>query len=90
MSHDDLVIEHQNAFNTIINQLSFVDIKITKEETYLSLLFSLLDCWDNLVMVFGSHNTTQNINDVVAALFLKWTRLKNMEGSNPEELLVRG
>jgi hypothetical protein len=35
--------EHLNAFNTIISQLSFVDIKITEEEKCVSLLCSFAD-----------------------------------------------
>jgi hypothetical protein len=41
MSEENLVIEHLNAFNTIMSQLSFVDIKITKDEKCIILLCSL-------------------------------------------------
>ena len=66
MNDSDLVKEHLNAFNIVISQLLFVDIKITEEEKCISLLCPLLDSWDNLVMAIGSNNTTLNINDVVA------------------------
>jgi hypothetical protein len=50
MSVGSLLIDHLNAFNTIIIQLLFVDIKINKEEKYVSLLCSLSDSWDSLVV----------------------------------------
>jgi hypothetical protein len=43
MSDGSSATEDLNAFNTIIIHLSFVDIKITKEEKCISLLCSLLD-----------------------------------------------
>ena len=43
MNDGDLVTEHLNAFNTIISQFLFVDIKITEEEKCISRLCSLPD-----------------------------------------------
>jgi hypothetical protein len=43
MSDDSFLTEHLNVFNTIIIQLSYVDIKITEEVKCISLLCSLLD-----------------------------------------------
>jgi hypothetical protein len=40
MSEGSLVTDHLNVFNTIINQLCYVDIKITKEEKCIILLCS--------------------------------------------------
>ena len=39
MNDGDSVTKHLNAFNTIISQLLSVDIKITKEEKCINLLF---------------------------------------------------
>jgi hypothetical protein len=68
MSDESPITEHQNAFNTIISQLLYVDIKITKEEKCISLLCSLLDSWDRLVMATWSNSTTLVLEDVVAYL----------------------
>jgi hypothetical protein len=68
MSEDNLVTEHLNAFNTIISQLSFVDIKITEEEKCISLLCSFSDSWDSLVMDIGSNSTTLSLEEMVASL----------------------
>jgi hypothetical protein len=71
MSGDSSVTEHLNAFNTIISQLWSVDIKITKEEKCISILCSLPDSWDSLVMVTWINSTTLVLEDVVASLLLE-------------------
>ena len=68
MSEGSLVIEHLNTFNTIIIHLSYANIKITKEEKCISLLCSLPNSWDNLVMDIGSNSMTLALEDVVASL----------------------
>ena len=80
MSDDDSIIENLNAFNIVISQLMFVDIKIIEEEKCISLLCSFLDSWDNLVVAIGSNNTMLKLDDVVAPLFSEEMRWKNMEG----------
>lgn len=67
----DSVTEHLIAFNTAINQLLFVDIKVTEEKKCISLLCCSLESWDNLVTDIGSNNTTLKIDDVVATLLLE-------------------
>ena len=49
------MIEHLNVFNTVVSQLSSFDIKILDEDKCISLLCSLLDSWDHLVIVIGSN-----------------------------------
>eukprot|EP00253_Pinus_taeda_P028034 PITA_28034 len=51
MKDGDSVIEHLNAFNTVVSQLSSVDIKISDEDNRISLLCSLPDSWDSLTIV---------------------------------------
>jgi hypothetical protein len=90
MSDGSLVTEHLTTFNTIISQLSSVDIKITEEEKCISLLCSFLDTWDKLFMAIGSNSTTLALEDVVASLLLEEMRSNNMEGSTKDALVMRG
>ena len=90
MKDGDSVTEHLNAFNTVVSQLSSVDIKISNEDKCISLLCSLPELWDSLVIVIGSNTTTLNFDDIVSALLLEEMRRRNMEGQNGDALSLRG
>ena len=47
MKDGDSVTEHLNALNTVLSQLSSVDIKISNEDKCISFLCSLPVSWDN-------------------------------------------
>ena len=86
MKDGDSVTEHLNAFNTVVGQLASVDIKISDEDKCISLLCSLPDSWDSLVIVIGSNTTTLNFDDIVSALLSEEMRWRNMEGQNGDAL----
>jgi hypothetical protein len=90
MSEGSWVTKHLNVFNTIIIYLSYVDIKITDEEKCVSLLCSLSESWDSLVVDIGSNSTTLMLEDVVESLLSEEMRRDNMEGSTKDALVVRG
>jgi hypothetical protein len=90
MSEGSSMTKHLNTFNTIISQLYFVDIKITKEEKCIILLCSLPYYWDNLVVAIGSNTTILALEDIIAYLLSKEMRRKNMEGLTKYSLVVRG
>ena len=68
MKDGDSVTEHLNAFNTVVSQLSSIDIKISDEDKCICLLFSLPKSWDSLVIAIGSNTTTLNFDDIVSTL----------------------
>jgi hypothetical protein len=65
MKYGDSMIEHLNSFNNVVIQLLSVDIKI---DNCISLLFSLPDSSDGLVVAIGSNETTLTFDDVVSSL----------------------
>jgi hypothetical protein len=68
------VAKHLNAFNTVVSQLLFVDIKIFEENRYISILCFFPDSWDSLVVAIGRNKTTSNLDDVVASMLLEEMR----------------
>eukprot|EP00253_Pinus_taeda_P030467 PITA_30467 len=79
MKDRSLVTEHLNAFNIVVNQLAFVDIKISDEDKCISLLCSLPGSWDSLVIVIGSNATALQFDEIVSSLLTEEMRRKNME-----------
>ena len=71
-------------------KFSFVDIKISNEDKCISLLCSLLDSWDSLVIAIGSNTTTLNFDDIVSGLLLEEMRWRNVEVQNGDALSIRG
>ena len=90
MKYGDSVTEHLNAFNTVVSQLASVDIKISDEDKCISLLCSLPDSWDSLVIAIGSNATTLQFDEIASALLMEEMRWKNMESQNGDALSVRG
>ena len=61
--------ENLNTFNIVVSQLVSVGIKILDEDKCISLLCSLPDSWDSLVVAIGSNTTTLKFDEVVSSLF---------------------
>ena len=79
MKDGDSVTEHLNSFNIVVSQLASIDIKILDEYKCISLLCSLLDSWDSLVIAIGSNATALQFDEIVSSLLIEEMRLKNME-----------
>jgi hypothetical protein len=91
MEDGDSVTEHLNAFNTLVSQLVSVNITIAEEDKCITLLCSLPDSWDNLVVAIGSTTqSTLKYEDVVASLLSEEMRWKSMDGHSTDALFVRG
>eukprot|EP00253_Pinus_taeda_P028573 PITA_28573 len=84
----DSVTKHLNAFNTVVSQLSSIDIKISDEDKCISLLCSLPDSWDSLVIPIGSNATALQFYEIVSALLTEEMRRKNMDKQNGKPIKV--
>ena len=67
-----------------------MDSKIIDEEKCIILLCSFPDSWASLVVAIWSNSTTLALEDVIASLLSEEMRMKNMEGSTKDALVVRG
>jgi hypothetical protein len=90
MIYGDSVAEHLNAFNSVVSQLVSVETKISDEDKCISLLCSLPDSWDSLVVAIGSNTTSLKFDEVVSSLLSEEMRRKNMEGQSTYTLFARG
>jgi hypothetical protein len=82
--------DNLNTFNTVVIQLVSIEIKISYEDKCISLLCSLPDSWDSLVVAIGSNTTTLKFDEVVSSLLSEEMRQKNMEGQSTYALFARG
>ena len=83
------VTDHLNVFNTSVGQLISVDINMEEEYKCITLLCSLPDSWDNLVVAIGSSTkSTLKFEDIVSSLLLEEMKRKPMENHSIDFLLV--
>ena len=72
MENGDSMIKHLNSFNTLVSHLISIDIKMEEEDKCITLLCSLPDLGDNLVVAIGSiKKSTLTFEDIVASLLLE-------------------
>jgi hypothetical protein len=91
MEDGDSMTEHLNAFNTLVSQVVFVNITIVEEDKCITLLCSMPNSWDNLVVEIGSTTqSTLKYEDVVSSLLSEEMRRKSMDSHNTDALFVRG
>ena len=90
MEDGDFVTDHLNTFNTLVSQLISIDIKMDEEDTCITLLCSLPNSWDNLVVAIGSITKfTLKFEDIVSSLLSKEMRRKSMENHSIDALSVK-
>jgi hypothetical protein len=91
MEDGDSVTKHLNAFNTLVSQLDSVNITIAEEDKCITLLCSLPDSWDNLVVEIGSTTqSTLKYEDVVSSLLSEEMRWKSMDSHSTDALFIKG
>ena len=66
--------EHLHAFNTVVSQLSSIDVKISDEDKCISLMCSLPNLWDSLVIAIGSNETALQFDEIVSSLLTEEMR----------------
>ena len=54
MDENETVTEYLNVYNTLVIQITSVGIKMAKEDKCITLLCSLSNSWDNLIVAIGS------------------------------------
>jgi hypothetical protein len=75
----------------LVSQLVSVNITIAEEDKCITLLCSLPDSWDNLVVAIGSTTqSTLKYEDVVSSLLSEEMRQKSMDSHSTDALFVRG
>ena len=90
MEDGDFVTDHLISFNTLVSQLIVVDIKMEEEDKCITLLCSLPDSWDNLVVAIGSSTKSAlKFEDIVSSLLSEKMRRKYIESQNVDALSVR-
>ena len=69
MDENDTVIEHLNVYNTLASQITYVGIKMAEEDQFITLLCSLPDSRDNLIVAIGSASqATLKFDEIVSSL----------------------
>jgi hypothetical protein len=92
MKEGTKVVDHLNTFNTLIVQLTSMEVKFEDEDKAITLLCSLPESWDNLVTSISFSSTdVLDYDSVVGALLAEEMRRKSSkETSTSEAMLVRG
>jgi len=52
----------------VVGQFLYSDIKISNEDKCISLLYSILDSWDNMVVSIGSSKNNLKFDEIVSSL----------------------
>jgi hypothetical protein len=92
MKEGTKIIDHLNIFNTLIVQLTSMEVKFEDEDKAITLLCSLLKSWNNLVTSISFSSTeVLDYDSVVGALLVEEMRRKtSKETSTSKAMLVRG
>jgi hypothetical protein len=92
MKEGTKTVDHLNTFNTLIIQLTSMEVKFEDEDKAITLLCSLPDSWDNLLTSISFSSTkVLDCDSIVGALLAEEMRRKSsQETSTSEAMLVRG
>jgi hypothetical protein len=89
MKEGTKVVEHLNTFNTLIVQLTSMDVKFEDEDKAITLFCSLRESWDNLVTSIRFISTeVLDYDSVVGALFDEEMRKKFSKETSTSNMVV--
>ncbi|GFP89557.1 retrovirus-related pol polyprotein from transposon tnt 1-94 [Phtheirospermum japonicum] len=81
---------HLNEFNTLIGQLVSIGVKFEDDDKAITLICSLPDSWDNLIVVNGGGDKELSYETLCTALLSEETRRRGSGNSSKEALAARG
>jgi hypothetical protein len=92
MKEGTQVVDHLNTFNTLVVQLTSMEVKIEDEDKVITLLCLLPESWDILVTSISFNSTdVLNYDYVVGVLLAEEMRRKYIqETSTSEAMVIRG
>lgn len=90
MHEGDSFSAHLYNFNTVISQFVSIGVKFQDDDKAITLLCSLPDSWDNLIVVIGDGDKELSYEKVCSALLSEETRRKGSASSGKEALMARG
>ena len=69
IDENDTVTELLNVYNTLVSQITSIGIKMVEEDKCITLLCSLPDSWDNLIVAIGSASqATLKYDEIVSSI----------------------
>ena len=69
IDENDTVTKHLNVYNILVSRINYVGIKMVEEDKCITLLCSLRDSWDNLIVAIGSASqVTLKFDEIVSSL----------------------
>ena len=72
MDNNDIVKDHLNVYNTLVSQITYVGITMAEEYNCITLLCSLPNSWDNLIVAIGgASQATIKFDEIVVSLLSK-------------------
>jgi hypothetical protein len=89
MKEGTKVVDHLNTFNTLIVQLTSMDVKFEDEDKAITLLCSLRESWDNLVTSIRFISAeVLDYDSVVGALLDEEMRKKSSKETSTLDMVV--
>jgi len=92
MKEGTKIVDHLNVFNTLICQLSSMEVKLEDKDKVVTLLCFFPKSWDNLVTSISFNSTYVLYYDSIlgALLAKKMRRKSSQETSTSEAMVARG